>query len=152
MPLRSFLHSLLADIRGTAVIETAVILPVLVMLSLGFVDLTVGFQKKLSIQQYAQSGADLAVASFADPLTDSEIKTEIAALSGLPTTAITVTRWLECNNVKTLNTGCLNSAVQKSGYVRIDVTDTYEPILGDIGTDRFIGDVQLSGSVVVRTE
>lgn len=140
-----------SDQRGTAVLETAVILPVLLMIVLGFIDLTMGFTYHFKLQQYAQSGADMLVANFEDQLTDSEIKTEMASLTGLPQSAIEVTRIVECDHVAVNpDEGCASSGQVEINYITIVVTDTFEPILGNIGLTNYIGATRLRGKTTVR--
>lgn len=140
-----------ADERGVGAIETAILVPVLSFMALGFVDLTLGFTEKLKVQQYAQTGGELIVANVADLPEDSEIKSELAAASGLPQSAITITRWTECNASKvSFKAKCSTVSAIAADFIKIDVTDTYQPILGDIGPYGYLGDTQLTGNVTIR--
>ncbi|MXO55415.1 TadE/TadG family type IV pilus assembly protein [Pontixanthobacter gangjinensis] len=140
------------DSAGTAAIELGIILPVLAMITLASADFVMGFGYKMNLQQYAQSGADYVVASGATLPTDTDIKDEIASLSGLSTSKITIAKWTECNAKKTLDILglCPGSSDVRARYIQIDVADTYDPILDVSGIADFVQSSKLTGSVVVR--
>lgn len=149
----AFLKRLRADEGGTAVIETAIILPLLVYMALGFVDLTMGFVAKLQLQQHAQTGGDLVAANIADVPSNADIKQQVAEVSGLPADQISVTRWIECNGkIEFKLLKCLDLTQLYAAYIKIKVDDTYEPILGKIGPYAYMGSTRLSGEVTIRVE
>ena len=140
------------DRRGTAVIETAIVLPVLVLLALASFDITRGFVHKLRLQQYAQTGIELVVAKMTAVPTDAQIQAELATVSGLPTSAITVTRWRECDNAPVAtNASCTSPTAVKADYIKIAVADTYQPALGAIGLDGMMQTaVSMTGEATVQ--
>ena len=149
--LFSSLRRLCGNEDGVGVIETAILVPVLTFMALGFVDLTLGFSEKLKVQQYAQTGGELIVANIADVPTDSDIKTQLAAASGLPQSAFTITRWTECNAAKiNFKSKCALVSAVAANFIKIDVVKTYKPILGDIGPYGYIGDTSLKGAITIR--
>lgn len=139
------------DRRGTAVVEMAFALPIMVMLSLGFVDVARGFSYQMALAQYAQSGADLVLASFPTTPTDTEIKTQITTVSGIPAANITITRWTECNyGALPAVQACPAMADLRADFMRIKVVDTFSPILNVPGYADMIKQMQMSSQVVVR--
>nr|WP_137677351.1 TadE/TadG family type IV pilus assembly protein [Parerythrobacter lutipelagi] len=142
----------LGDRRGTATIELAIVLPVLSMVALGAVDLVSGFAHKMHLQQHAQAGADFVIANGETLPSESDIKAQITALSGLNTSAITITKWTECNAAKYTSglVDCPGLSDLEAQYMQIDVKDEYQPILDIDGIADFVQTSTLSGSVVVR--
>lgn len=153
MMLRLAFQRFFKDRRGVAAVELALALPILTVMALGSIDLARGFSYKMNLQQYAQSGADFIVANGESIPTEAQVKTEVAAVSGLATTAITVTKWTECNRGKngTLPYDtCPGSSDEKANYMQIAVTDTYDPILDIKGIADFVQSTSLTGTAIVR--
>ena len=152
--IRRFLNNRLRrDNRGVAAVELALALPILTVMALASIDFVLGFSYKMNLQQYAQSGADFVVANGETSPTDSEVKTEVKAVSGLPETAITITKWTECNRSKNTTTAygsCPGASDEKANYMMVSVTDTYTPILNLKGIADFVKATSLTGTAVVR--
>ena len=145
------LRALLRAQRGTSTIELALVLPVLGVLSLGAIDFAMAFGMKLQVQQYAQSGADFVVASGASVPTTDAVKAEVATVSGLAPTKITVTKFTECNQVKVVIFNlCPGASDTKISYMTIEVQDTYTPMLNIEGFADFVSTTTLKGRTTVR--
>ena len=145
------LRTMSRDERGTSVLELALVLPVISMLSLAAIDFAMAFGMKLQVQQYAQAGADFVVASGATPPTPEAVKAEVVAISGLNASEVTVTRFTECNAVKVALFGlCPGLLDVKTNYMQISTVDTYEPMLNIDGIADFMTTSQMTGRTIVR--
>lgn len=127
---------------GAMAIETALVAPMVILLALSSAD----FSKIVSRQQELQSamgqveGIALANAAVsADPAT---LKTMLMQSLSLPSNNVTVEKLYRCGGNTTLvsaTTSCSSNDVV-SGYIRITLTDTYDPIwqrVSKIGTWNF---------------
>ena len=152
MKVLSVRKSLRSDPAGTATMELALVFPVLAMMALAGVDFVMGFTHKLELQQYAQAGADFVSASDEDTPTTAQVKTEIVAVSGLDASAVAVEVWTECNSAKHSGTltDCPGSSDVKAQYMKITVTDEYDPILDIEGVADFVKKKSLTGKATVR--
>lgn len=139
------------DRAGTAIVETAIIMPVLIMLSLGFIDLTRAVVFKLGLKQDVQTGAAFVLANYPNTPSDSQIQTQISNASGLPASQITITRWTDCNSVSepTIQS-CPNSTDYRADFMRIRIVGTFTPILNIADYASFMPQRDLSSEVVVR--
>jgi len=146
-----FIERLVRDRRGASLIELGIGLPVLIMLALGGCDIFGGFAADMRLQQYAQAGADFVVASGDTAPTTAAVQGQVASLSGLDPSKISVTTWTECNQSKNATwNNCPDTSDVKVNYMQIQVTDTYQPILSIPGYASFIGATALSGTTIVR--
>ena len=147
----NIMRRLLRDQRGVGAIETAIVVPVMTFMALGFVDLTLGFSEKLEMQQHAQTGAELIVANIQDLPSDDDIKSQLATASGLKASNFKVTRWSECGALKVVfKTKCADVSAVSAHFIKIEVEDVYKPVLGDIGPYGYIGDTTLKGDITIR--
>lgn len=150
--IERFLKHLHGNSQGTAAIELGLILPILSMMALASADFVAGFAQMTSLQQHAQSGADFVIANGETIPTTSQVQDQVVALSGLPKSAVTVTAWTECNAAK-LSSGlvdCPGLSDLQAQFMKVDVTDTYEPILDIDGIADFVGKRTMKGSATVR--
>lgn len=152
MTVLTAIRKIAADRRGTAVIETAIVLPVLLMLAFGFVDLGEAFATQMSIQQVAQMGADFVVAAGSSVPTDSQIKSEVASRSGLPASAIAIRRAFECNGAPQPSGegGCPNADDTRVDYLTVSISQAYQPVLNIAGIADFVRVRNLNGAATVR--
>ena len=126
----AFLRQLLRDNRGTSMIEAAIVVPVLVLVVLIGVEIAMGFQKQLLVQQGADRAANFAFTAGMTTATASLIQTEAATAANVATSQVTVTRWLECSGtVQGSFTGTC-SAARPARYVSIAISDSYAPKFG----------------------
>jgi Flp pilus assembly protein TadG len=136
MAMRSFFRKLGADRRGVTAIETALILPPMLMLSLGSFDVSRMIARQNELQKAANEASDIALA--ANPDNDSRratVKSIIMASTGLTTDKVTVSAVYRCGtNVDfvTSPTSCTTGSVY-STYVRVVITDTYTPMWTTFG-------------------
>ena len=117
------------DERGTMVIETAIVAPVLVLMSLGAFQVSTVVARQSELDSAAAEGAAIALAS--PPTTDAKrtiLRQVLVASTGLQSGNVTVTAAYRCNSSSTYvtaSTSCTSGVI--SNYVKINLTDTYTP-------------------------
>ena len=185
--LRRACNRLRRDQRGASVIELAVVAPVLSLLAMGIIDLSNGFTRRLElIEAVDRTLEKLAAQNFRIPTvvtaaatssapaqTDpdfSALVADTAAAAGVPASAVTVVRWLECDGVeqgsftadcpKRSTAGCevasppasLNCNAIIARYVQIRVDSSFRPMFGRIVAPRADGTYPLSVEAALRIQ
>lgn len=126
------LKQLCCDQRGTMVIETAIVAPVLVLMSLGAFQVSSLVARQSELDSAAAEGAAIAIAS--PPNTDAKRTTlqqvVTASVNGKPsdTAVVTATAAYRCNAATayvTDPTSCTSGVI--SNFVKIYITETYTP-------------------------
>jgi Flp pilus assembly protein TadG len=135
--LRPFMAALLRDNRGTMLIETAIIAPVLVLMSLGAYQVSGMVARQSELQSAAAEASAIALA--VEPDTDAKrtaLKSVIMASTGLSTSKVTVAAAYRCGSgsFSTASNGC--GSQKTSQYVNIYLTDTYTPSWTHFGVGR----------------
>lgn len=129
-------HALLSDTEGTTLIETAIVAPVLILLSLGAFQVS-GIVARQSELQSAVSEAQ-AIALAAAPDTVDEITTVqqvIMKSARLPAEQVLLSNIYRCgwkDSYVQQKTSC-EATDKVSTYVRIQIRDTYTPIWAQYG-------------------
>ena len=112
------LLTLWRDQRGAAIIELAIVAPVIALMTVGVVDLSNGFSSKLLLEQAAQRSIEKVMQTTGITSVEDTIANEaICQVNGTkadgscktaPITAanVTVTHRLECNGVLSAATDC----------------------------------------------
>jgi Flp pilus assembly protein TadG len=145
---------LLADARGAAVIEMALIAPVLALGVIGIVDVSNAYSHKLALEQGAQRAIEKIMNTTENATVESTLVNEVQCqvngsnVDGTCKTstnqAITVTWRVDCaapsgsiTSQTTTSSATYDTYVDptatpctgtKSGYVQVDVTDKYSPL------------------------
>lgn len=136
--MRTILSNLVRDSRGSMAIETAFIVPVLAVMSIGGFEVSGMVSRQSELQSAVAEAAQIALASAPD--TDSEratIKSIIMASAKLPSSKVTLSNEYRCGTATTLVTGtstCGTSTV--TTYLKIYVTDSYTPEWTKFGIGR----------------
>jgi Flp pilus assembly protein TadG len=127
--MRAF-GSLLRDARGSIAIETAIVAPVLAMLSVGGFEVSAMVAKQTELQSAASEAESIALASPPDDAAErATLKNVIAASTGLEADEVTVTERYRCGDaaaIVTSDTVCNNGVVVWK-YVEITLATTYTP-------------------------
>lgn len=139
--------ALARDERGASIVELALLAPVLGTLILGMIDLGQGFSARHDLQRAANRAIELAqtrrVSRSSD---DTEVSyqfvvNEAATAAGVATSAVTLTRWRECDRVVQLprnNTAVFEAVCtpDSSGnprevarYLKVKIVSSYSPML-----------------------
>ena len=144
---------LAADQCGTAIIELALIAPVLALMVIGIVDMSNAFGRKLALEQGAQRAIEKIMQTTGTTTVEGTLKTEaVCQVNGTnsdgtckssPITAsnVTVTYRLECTDsggATTTQTStsattfdaftCAPGTVSDARYIEVLVTDKYTPM------------------------
>ncbi len=142
--------------RGTSIVELALLLPFLIMLMVGIIDLSNGIAARFGLQKAVQRTLELAAAnSVATDKNASEVDygylvTEAAKAAEVPEENVTLTKWLECDGAKQSDfEGTCASDEYFARYVEIEVEKIFSPSLsiGPIGDE-----VTLSAQAAVRVQ
>jgi Flp pilus assembly protein TadG len=146
------LRRLLANARGAAVIELAIVAPVLALGVIGIVDMSNAYSRKLALEQGAQRAIEKIMNTTENSTVEATLANEVqcqvngsTTAAGVttcntsPTQAITVTWRLDCTvGAATTSQTTTTSATYdgyvtactgtKVGYVQVTVTDKYTPM------------------------
>lgn len=130
---------ILAHQGGAAVIELALVAPMLALMVIGVVDMSNAIGRKLLLEQAAQRSIEKIMNTTDDTTVENTIKNEaVCQVNGTntdgscktsPITAsnVTVTYRLECNGAVTTDTEC-PSGQTPSQWISVRVTDIYTPM------------------------
>lgn len=151
--ITQFLTRLRDDEHGAAIIELALVAPILAVMTIGVVDLSNAFSRKLALEQGAQRAIEKVMQTTELSTVQDTLTTEaVCQVNGMntdgtcktsPITAanVTVTYRLECNNGGTIDPAqtktstdatafddmdCDSGTPQK--YIEIKLTDSYKPM------------------------
>lgn len=127
--LSTLLHSFRRDERGAMIIETAIVAPVLVLMSLGAFQVSQMVARQSELESAASEAAAIALASAPDNAAKrTTLQQVIMSSTNLSASNVAVTEVYRCNSnaaYVTALTSCTSGVVAK--YVRIGLTDTYTP-------------------------
>ncbi len=130
MRIVRFLKRLRDDREGAMIIETAIVAPVLVLMSLGAYQVSGIIAKQAELQGAAAEGAAIALAAAPDTAAKRTVlKNVMMASTGLPTGKVTITEAFRCDNSTSFvtNSNSCSSGDVVSKYVKIRLSDTYTP-------------------------
>lgn len=126
----------LRDRRGSIAIETALVAPVLAVLALGSFEVGSLVSRQHELQTAAAEGEAIALAAASGATVELATISDILETSlSLDEDQITLTRQFRCNAETTMRSApsqCDEDDIVSS-YVRIVVTDTYDPVWTDFG-------------------
>ena len=169
---------LLADEGGTAVIELALVAPVLALCAIGVIDLSNAYGRKLALEQGAQRAIEKVMQTTEVDTVENTLKSEAVCqvngmnadgtckTSPITTSNVTVTYRLECVNGTSISSTqsttdstafdafTCNSGEREQKYLEVAVTDKYSPMFpihfsGFTSSD---GTYHLSATAGVRTK
>ena len=121
------LRTLRDDDRGAAIIELAMVAPVLALMTIGVVDLSNGFGKKMKLEQAAQRAIEKVMNTTGDTTVESTIIAEAAAQAEITTDKVKVNYRLECNGNVSSATECAEGEKQAK-WISVEVNDTFTPL------------------------
>ena len=127
--IASLLARLRRDQRGGMAIETAIIAPVLVLMSLGSYQVSGMVSRQTELESAASEGVAIALASSPDTAAKrTTIQQVLMTSTGLAAANVTVSEVYRCNSAAayiTDRTTCTTGVI--STFTRIHLTDTYTP-------------------------
>lgn len=136
MNFAPFLSRLRHDREGAMIIETALVAPVLVLMSLGAFQVSSLIVRQSELQSAAGEAAAIALASPPDTVAKRTVlKNVVMASTGLPTDKVTVSVAYRCDaqTAYTFQLNDCNAAQVVTSFVRIRLTDTYTPAWTNFG-------------------
>src|SRR3954451_15381387 len=132
--------------RGAAIIELALVAPVLALMTIGIVDMSNAYSRKLGLEQGAQRAIEKIMQTTQDETVDDTLKAEAVCqvngtntdgsckTSPITTSNVTVAHRLECidsGGTVTVHTDptvdCTTGQKQRT-YISVTVTDNYAPM------------------------
>ena len=139
--MRRFLTQLKQDSRGVATIELALYAPMLALLTIGTIDMSNAFGRKLACEQAVQRAIEKVMQTTGVLDVSSTIINEVAAQANIPddekADKITVTYRLECDDADpqtstdavTFDTyECDEGTVSEARYIEVQVNEVYQPL------------------------
>ncbi|MFM5923997.1 MAG: TadE/TadG family type IV pilus assembly protein [Novosphingobium sp.] len=119
------------------VIETAIVAPVLVLMSLGAYQVSGVVARQTELQSAAAEAAAIALASPPDTAAKQTVlKNVLMASTRLPTDKVAIAMRYRCGSAITLSTTACAAGQIQSSYVRIQLNDTYTPSWTHFGVGR----------------
>ncbi|MEO7601716.1 MAG: TadE/TadG family type IV pilus assembly protein [Sphingomicrobium sp.] len=150
--MMNWLKRLRRDDRGAAVVELAIVSPMIALLTVGIVDMSNGFSRKLKIEQAAQRSIEKIMNTSASDTIEKTLAAEAAAQANVSVENVSVDYRLECDGVVTDAAECPEDQ-DTSQWISVSVTDKYEPMFtrhfGGINGD---GTYHLSATAGVRIQ
>lgn len=123
------------DCRGTSLIETAIVAPVLAIMALGGFEASSMVARQTELQSAAAEAA--AIVQSSPPKTIEARQTVhdiVAASTGLPAESVVVTEIYRCGTDADYTQNTTSCGTTKSStYVKIVITDTYTPHWTEFG-------------------
>jgi len=152
--LRKAMQKLVDSTAGTAVVETAIVAPVLAVVIMGIVDVADYGAAKLKVQQAINRGLEMAMIGGPSTATTA-IQTEVADHADVTSDKVTVTQLQTCNDADTTWGNSCSSGQELKRFIKIDLVQTYEPqFVGPLAS--FIsntdGPVSISASGTLRVQ
>jgi Flp pilus assembly protein TadG len=152
------------DQRGTAVIELALVAPVLALLIMGAVDVGGAFSRRLSLEQGAQRAVEKVMQTTELASVQTTIADEVALQANVDASQVTVTFPRYCDDRKMPDVArdangfaqgdpCADGETE-AHYIMVDVTDEYEPVFASLGmgTKLANGNYKLEAKAGMRTK
>jgi Flp pilus assembly pilin Flp len=145
--MRKDIRNLAAEERGAAIIELAFVAPVLALMTIGVVDLSNGFSRKLQLEQGSQRAIEKVMQTTGVLSVENTIKNEVVCqvngtnadgtckTSPITTANVTVTHRLECNGVQSTldpdgdgELDCPTVDDQEARWIKVEVWSEYKPL------------------------
>jgi Flp pilus assembly pilin Flp len=145
------LKNLCRDKRGTAVVELALVSPMIALLTVGVIDLSNGFGKKLKIEQAAQRSIEKIMNTSASDTIKNTLAAEAANQAGVPLDNVQVVYRLECDGAATEAEEC-GEEQETDQWISVTVTDKYVPIFKRYFGSSGDGVYHLSATAGVRIQ
>lgn len=130
------LTRLLRDTVGAVVIETALITPALVLMSVGTFQVSQVVARQHELQAGADEAMSIAIGGWVDNSTQLDaMKTVIKRSTGVAADKITIERMYRCGTATTYVTDKTTCASNQliSTYLKLKLNDTYNPMWTSFG-------------------
>ncbi len=134
--MRALLQRLLRDCRGSAAVETALVAPVLILMSVGSFQVSQMVARQHELSNGADEAAAMVLAGWTDSTAQRTALSEVVRTSlGLSANEVTVTAKYRCGvaTVYVDDSSTCASGTNIASFLRIQLTDQYTPIWSDFG-------------------
>lgn len=149
------LRSLARDRSGVALVELCFVAPMLALMVCGVSDASIGFARRLQLQQAAGRAVEMSLASGLTNATVTNAQNEAASAGGVPAGQVAVDTWLECSGARQTNITDICATGSPARFISVTVTDTYTSafasILHGVGAGNWAS-VSLRGFAEVRVQ
>lgn len=153
--MRRLLRTLRRDQDGAAIIELAIVAPVLATLTIGVIDMSNAFSRKLALEQATQRAIEKVMQTTGDVTVETTISSEAASQANVPEEQVTVTHRMECDGIEMADYNadeCADGEIE-ARYIMVTVTDGYDPMFpitfGALNED---GEYQVTATAGMRTQ
>ena len=148
----SLMRKLGDDAAGVAAIEFAIIVPALIVMTVGTVDLGMGIYRNMQVQNAAQAGAQYAMTNSFDPAQIASIVSGATGMQGISASPVPV-QFCGCatsSGVSSVACGstCPGGAIY-GNYVQVSSQGTYTTLLP---YPMFASSFTLTGQSTVRVQ
>lgn len=136
MPSRT-LRALLRQTDGTALIETAILAPVLIIMSIGTFEASRMVARQSELQSSAEQATEIALAIVPDTVTElNQVKAKLMESSRLGEARIQLTFKYRCGEgtLQTVEPSCSEDSL--ATYIAMDISDEYQPVWTNWGLGR----------------
>lgn len=145
------------DERGASAVELGLSMPILLMLTVGAVDVSNLISARLDLEQAAQRATDLALASRPRSSDGAYLVAEASAASGQPAHNVAVEIFLECDGVRQPDFAapCPEGEL-RARFASVSISRDYEPMfdyrtLASLFGRRMVASsIRITGDSVVR--
>lgn len=149
------LRRLPRDQDGTSVIELGLLAPILAVTLMGVTDVSMAYARKIAVEQGAFRALEKVVVGSVQ--SDYQfLKAEAATAASVPATSVTVTNWLECDQVvQPLWDGECATTQLTARYVQVAISTTYTPMFMEgplAATGNANGQIPIVTSAAVRVQ
>lgn len=143
------IRNLVADDRGTSLVEMALATPFMAATLMGMVDLSRAYSDKLRLEQAAQVAIERVMNRQMTSTSYNTLKSEAASAAGVAESAVTVDFWLQCNGTRQTDydTSCTTGQTS-ARYISIEVQKDFMPTFG---TKYFPG-ANSNGTYTIRSK
>ena len=117
------------DDRGAAVIELALVAPILALMTIGIIDVSQAFGRKLTLEQAAQRAIEKVMQTTGTTTPEETIKEEAAAQGDVSKDDVVVSYRLECDGEEKeeFDTEC-DEGQTEARWLMVTVSGSYEPM------------------------
>lgn len=127
-PIRTFFKDLLRRESGASAVEFALILPIVVALLIGIIDVGRMAWTKMEVQAAARAGANYALVNAAQVYAPANIKAAVTSATGLTVTPGEPVKETGCLDASGTTVVACGIGVVAGDYVSVPASATYTPI------------------------
>ena len=145
------------EARGSAVIELSFVLPIVMLMFAGMIDLTRVAIARIDTEQAAQRATDLALAKLPTDASATYLRTEAASAAGVEASAVTAEFFLECNGTRqSVFTGACTAGQVTGRFASVSIRRTvtmlfdWHSLSTMFNSDVLPSSVTVTGDSVVR--